>query len=37
MSRAAFLLPLLLSCSTAGQDIAPEAGDFAFIEVTLKG
>jgi hypothetical protein len=31
------LLLLLGACGTPGKDIAPEAGDFAFLEVKLKG
>jgi hypothetical protein len=31
------LLILLGACGTPGKDISPESGDFAFIEVKLKG
>jgi hypothetical protein len=34
------LIPLLLflsGCGTPGRDIAPQEGDFAFLEVKLKG
>ena len=31
------LLVLLGACGTPGGDIEPQAGDFAFIEVKLKG
>ena len=32
----AFLLGLS-ACGTPGKDLVPEAGDFAFLEVKLKG
>ena len=38
MSKLTPMLFLLIAgCGTPGQDIAPQAGDFAFIEVKLKG
>jgi len=38
MKRVSIALLLLLgACGTPGRDIAPEAGDFAFLEVRLKG
>jgi hypothetical protein len=30
-------LLVLSACSAPGTELAPEPGDFAFIEVTLKG
>ena len=35
-SVAAFVL-LLTACGTPGVDLVPEPGDFAFLEVKLKG
>ena len=37
MKRLLPLLLLLSACGTPGRDIAPAPGDFAFIEVKLKG
>jgi hypothetical protein len=31
------LLLLLASCATPGVEVKPEAGDFAFLEITLAG
>ena len=31
------ILAFLAACGTPGRDIAPVEGDFAFIEVKLKG
>ena len=31
------VLLLLAACGTPGAEVRPEAGDFAFIEVKLKG
>lgn len=31
------LLALLAACGTPGQDVKPEPGDFAFLDVKLKG
>jgi hypothetical protein len=31
------LLTLLAACGTPGSEVRPEATDFAFIEVSLKG
>lgn len=30
-------LVLMSACGTPGVDLAPQAGDFAFLEVKLKG
>jgi len=38
MNRLALaLLMLTASCGTPGQEVTPEPGDFAFLEVKLKG
>jgi hypothetical protein len=31
------LFLVLAACGTPGREVAPEAGDFAFLEVKLKG
>jgi hypothetical protein len=31
------LLLVLAACGTPGREVVPEAGDFAFLEVKLKG
>ena len=33
----AFLALLAASCGTPGREVRPEAGDFAFLDVKLKG
>jgi hypothetical protein len=37
--RKAFaaILVVMSACGTPGLDLAPQAGDFAFLEVKLKG
>jgi hypothetical protein len=38
MKRAAFAFLLLLgACGTPGKYVTPEPGDFAFLDVKLKG
>jgi hypothetical protein len=37
MKRALPFLLLLSACGTPGRELAPQDGDFAFIEVKLKG
>ena len=38
MKRLAWaLLMALAACGTPGREVVPEAGDFAFLEVKLKG
>ncbi len=37
MRRALFWILTLAACSAPGTELAPEPGDFAFLEVTLKG
>jgi hypothetical protein len=38
MKRAAISFLLLLgACGTPGKDVTPEPGDFAFLDVKLKG
>ena len=37
MRRFVPILLLLSACGTPGRDVAPQQGDFAFIEVKLKG
>lgn len=38
MKRAAVALLLLIgACGTPGRDVVPQPGDFAFLEVKLKG
>ena len=37
MKRYLPILLLLSACGTPGRDVAPQQGDFAFIEVKLKG
>ena len=38
MKRIAVALLLLAgACGTPGREVVPEAGDFAFLEVKLKG
>ena len=37
MRRFVPLLLLLSACGTPGRVVAPEPGDFAFLEVKLKG
>ena len=37
MKRLIPMLLLLSACGTPGQDVSPAEGDFAFIEVKLKG
>lgn len=37
MKRYLPILLVLSACGTPGRDLAPEPGDFAFIEVKLKG
>ena len=32
-----FLLVILSACGTPGVQVVPQPGDFAFLEVTLKG
>ena len=37
MKRFLPILLLLSACGTPGRDLAPVEGDFAFLEVKLKG
>ena len=37
MRRIVPILLLLSACGTPGREVAPEQGDFAFLEVKLKG
>ena len=37
MRRFVPLLLLLSACGTPGRELAPQEGDFAFLEVKLKG
>ena len=37
MKRFLPILLLLSACGTPGRDVAPKEGDFAFLEVKLKG
>lgn len=37
MKRFVPLLLLLSACGTPGREVAPVEGDFAFLEVKLKG
>lgn len=37
MRRISWLLLVLTSCSAPGVEIRPVEGDFAFLEVKLKG
>lgn len=37
MRRALPILLLLSACGTPGREVAPVEGDFAFLEVKLKG
>ena len=37
MRRTALWLLFLSACSAPGREVAPQPGDFGFLEVTLKG
>lgn len=37
MKHALVVLVALAACSAPGSELVPEPGDFAFLEVTLKG
>ncbi len=37
MRFAAFLVLAMAACGTPGSDVIRQSGDFAFLEVTLKG
>ena len=37
MRRVVPILLLLSACGTPGREVAPAQGDFAFLEVKLKG
>ena len=37
MRRFVPILLLLSACGTPGRELAPQPGDFAFLEVKLKG
>jgi hypothetical protein len=37
MKRLVPILLLLSACGTPGRNVEPQPGDFAFIEVKLKG
>ena len=37
MKRVSIMLLLLAACGTPGVQVSPQPGDFAFLEVRLKG
>jgi hypothetical protein len=37
MRNALLLVLFLTSCAAPGPEVTPEAGDFAFLEITLAG